>query len=214
MENHVANNCTLYLMLIVCVILVSVDTLELYRISLGWEYSLKMSPEIFNECLKNDLIIKTVFCMFSLIAAISALLLTLFLCFGVDFFISKVMTSFLYLNYYIFGPYMLAFCILGCLYFNDFVYVCDKKLMTEKVFSISNVFSLISCLMISSVITIGVSTYEGFRVLVDSILHKEDGSKVVRKVFWWVVLRQRTDQNLNVITSQQYIEDRMQLRQL
>jgi hypothetical protein len=211
MDTQAANNCTLYLMLIVCLILVTVDSIEMYRLSLSWEYSLKVQTEMFNECLKNDLIIKTVFCVFSLAAAVSALLLTLFLSFFAEFFINKVMTSYLYLNYYIFGPYMLAFCILGCAYWNDFVYVCDRRDYHIKVFSISNVFSLITCLIIGIVVTLGVAAYEGLRTLIDSILHKDDGLAVVRKVFWWLVLRQRTDQDLSIITSRQYIQERMNI---
>jgi hypothetical protein len=79
------------------------------------------------------------------------------------------------------------------------------------VFSISNVFSLITCMAISLVITLGVAGYDGLRLLIDSILHKDDGSKLVKQTFWWLVLRQRTDQDLSVITSRQYIQERINI---
>jgi hypothetical protein len=207
----VSNNFTIYLMLIICVLLVTVDTIELYRLSLAWLQAVKSDHEFFNTCLKNELIIKTVFCIFSFSAAISAFLLTIFLSTCTELFANKFLVSYLYMNYFIFGPYMLAFCILGCIHFNEFIYVCDARHMDEKILSISNIFSLLSCMIISCIITLAVAGYESTRVLVDSILRNKEGSVFLRKMFWWAVLRQRTDQDLQVLTSRQYIEERMNI---
>jgi hypothetical protein len=209
--NQVSNNFTIYLMLVICVLLVTVDSIELYRLSLAWMHGIKSDPEFFNTCLKNELIIKTVFCIFSFCAASSAFLLTIFLSTCIDYFTNKFLVSYLYMNYFIFGPYMLAFCILGCIHFNEFVYVCDAKHLDEKILSMSNIFSLLSCMIISVIITLGVAAYESIRLLVDSILRKPEGSPYLRKIFWWAVLRQRTDEDLNIITSRQYIEERMNI---
>jgi hypothetical protein len=209
---QVSNNFTIYLMLIICILLVTVDSIEIYRLSLAWTHSKASDVEFFNNCIKDELIIKTVFCAFSFAAACSALLLTIFLSTCIDYFANKFLTTFLYLNYFIFGPYMLAFCILGCIHFHDFIYVCNPKHLDEKILSLSNIFSLLCCMIIAILITIAVAIYEGVHLLVASILRKEDGIAIIRKVFWWSVLRQRTDEDLHIITSRQYIEDRMNMR--
>jgi hypothetical protein len=209
--NQVSNNFTIYLMLIICVLLVTVDTIELYRLSLAWLHGVNSNQEFFTTCLKNELIIKTVFCMFSFFAAISALLLTIFLSTCVEFFANKFLVTYLYLNYFIFGPYMLIFCVLGFMHFSEFIYVCDARHMDEKLLSMSNIFSLLSCMIISCMITLAVAAYESVRLIIDSILRTKDGITLLRKVFWWVVLRRRTDEDLHVITSREYIEERMNI---
>jgi hypothetical protein len=209
--NQVSNNFTIYLMLIICILLVTVDSIEMYRLSLAWKHSIASDIDFFNNCLKNELIIKTVFCVFSFCAAVSALLLTIFLSTCIEYFTNKMLVTYLYMNYFIFGPYMLTFCILGCIHFNEFIYVCDARHLDAKLISISNIFSLLSCMIISIIITIGVAIYESIRLLVASILRKEEGVACIRRFFWWAVLRQRTDEDLHILSSRQYIEERMNM---
>lgn len=190
------NNFTLYLMLIVCVTLVTVDIIEIYRLSNTWIYALKANAGIFEKCLKYELLLKTVFAGFSFFAALSAFTLTLFLVINVEFFIDKVLNAFLNFNYFLFGPYMLGFCILGCIHWNEVVYVCNAKDINQKVFSLSNMFSIVICMILSCVITIGISVYETIKLYVDSILRREEGFKIIRSLFWFVVLRQRSNEEI------------------
>lgn len=189
--NAFSNNFTIYLMLIICVILVTVDSIEIYKICSSWNLIDKIEPLIFDRCFKKELILKTVFGSFSFLAAISAFVLTLCISLSVDYFIDKILTSYLYLNYFIFGPYMLGFSIYGLYNWNDVVYMCDKHNFMIKIFSISNMFSLIGCFILSLIVTVAAAVYEVVLLYIDSILRRDNGSKILRNIFWWVVLRTR-----------------------
>lgn len=194
---NLQNNFTIYLMLIICIILLTVDSIELYRITLAWNYIHKIKPEIFEKCVKSELILKTVFAMFSFLSALAATLLTGMLALMSDYFYDKVLSTFLRFAYQIFGPYMLGFSILGLLHWNEVVYMCDRKNINHKHFSLSNTFSLVACFIISLTITCIVAVYDVVAIYMDSILRRDEGSKILRSLFWWFVLRRRQDDNSN-----------------
>jgi hypothetical protein len=201
--NNFSNNFTIYLMLIICVILVSVDSIEMYRIVFAWNYAGKAEPAAFNQCFRKELILKTIFGCFSFMAAISAFLLTLFISVSVDFFIDKILPTFLYLNYFIFGPYMLGFAVYGFINWDEVVFQCDRHQYEVKVLSISNMFSLIGCFVMSLVVTLAVAAYEVIMLYIDSILRREGGNKYLRSVFWWAVLRTRGPNFLRLDNNEQ-----------
>jgi hypothetical protein len=200
--DHLTNNFTIYLMLVICVILISVDMIELYRVVLSWNYMNKFDPVLFNSCIKKELILKTIFSVFSFLAAISAFLLCLFLTISVEFFIEKIMPTFLKLIYFIFGPYMLAFTIFGLANWNDVVYICDRRNYKNQLFSMSNMISLVGCFLFSLTITIGVTIYETVMLYIESILRRSNGSKLLRGMFWWAVLRTNADAIRNAHNAQ------------
>jgi hypothetical protein len=142
-------------------------------------------------CYKNEFLIKTAFSIFSFMAAISAFILTFFLAISMEYFIDKMLSAFLYMNYYIFGLYMLGFSIFGLVHWNDITYVCDKNFLFHKEFSLSNMFSLLGCFILSLTITIGVCIYETVMLYIDTILRREGGNKYLRSLFWWAVFRGR-----------------------
>lgn len=200
--DHLANNFTIYLMLVICVILISVDMIELYRVVLSWTYMNKFDPVLFNTCIKKELIIKTIFSVFSFLAAVSAFLLCLFLTISVEFFIEKIMPTFLKLIYMIFGPYMLGFTIFGFANWNDVVYICDRRNFKNQFFSVSNMISLVGCFIFSLTITIGVTIYETVMLYIESILRRSNGNKFIRGMFWWAVLRTNSDALRNAHNAQ------------
>lgn len=184
-----ANNFTLYLMLIICVILLTVDILEMIRLSYSWNEAAKYTEVIFESCIKNELLLKTVFGVYSILAAIAAGLLTLFLIISIDFFLDKVLLTYIYMIYFIFGASMLGFSCLAMHYWNDLVYVCDYRNFHNKLFSVSNMLSLIICLTLSLAITVGACLYETVMLYINSILRRDNGNKWLRSIFWWTVLR-------------------------
>lgn len=189
MENSISNNFTIYLMLIVCLILLSVDSYELYRISFAWNSVPKFDPVLFNTCIKKDLILKTVYSIFSFKAALAAFLLTLFITISVEFFIDKILTTFIQLVYIIFGPIMMGFCIVAFFNWDDVAYVCDRRNYAHQIFSISNVVSVIGCFIISLIITLASSVYETVVLYINSIVRRENESKILRAIFWWVIIK-------------------------
>jgi hypothetical protein len=189
-DDH-GQNITLILLLVLSFILVFVDTLELYQLTVSWQYGVSIISPVFESCIKWELYTKTIFCVFSFLGAISSFILTLFLLISSNWFAEKILSTFLYFNYLIFGPYMLGFCILGFMNWNNVVFTCDRQNYSNKVLSASNVFSLIGCFIIACLITCFVSIYKTVMLYFDSILRRSQGSAILRKLFWWVVFRNR-----------------------
>jgi hypothetical protein len=186
-----ANNFALYLMMTICAVLVALDSIEIYRLSNSWAHVHNWSASKYEDCIKNELITKTVFAAFSLLSGIAALLLTIFLVISVDYFINKIFAAYLNMVYSIFGPLMLGFSLLGLINWNEVVFTCDRNDPQHTYFSLGSSFSLIGCFMISLFITITFATYGVVNMYISSILGREGQNKFVRTCFWWVVMRAR-----------------------
>lgn len=184
-------NITLVLLLLISFILLFVDSLELYGLIQNWEFGTSVISPIFESCIKWELYNKSIFSIFSFLGAVSAFMLTLFLLINSTYFAENILATFLYFNYVVFGPYMLGFCILGFINWNNVVYQCDRQSFNNKLFSISNFFSLIACFILSLMVTLLVSVYKTINIYVDSILRKPKGSFILRKLFWWTIFRNR-----------------------
>ena len=121
-------------MLAICIVLVSVDIIEMIKLISAWTIKDKIEPLFFDSCIKVDLLVKTAFSVFSLLAALSAFILVSMMITSLEFFIEKLMQPFLYLNYNIFGLYMLGFSLFGIIHWNEVAFICDKKNPDEKNF--------------------------------------------------------------------------------
>jgi hypothetical protein len=185
------SNFALYLMMVICVVLVALDSLELYRIGTNWSHMNTWSMTRFESCIKNELITKTVFAVFSLLSGIGALLLTIFLSVNTEFFLQKIFAAYMNMVYSIFGPIMLGFSILGLINWNNVAFTCDRTNPDNKYFSFGSAFSLVGCFILSLLITLTFVIYEVVNVYVDSILGREGQNKIIRTSFWWVVMRVR-----------------------
>lgn len=192
----IPTNLTLYLMLGICIVLFTVNLIEITKIGKVWSNRAQFNPIFFENCVKIDILIKTVFTAFSLLASISAIAFIVQMLIFMQTFLNKFLNSFFYLNYLVFGLYMLAFCIFGIVKWNDVAYSCDKKLPFDKVLAVGNIFSLIGCCMLSVVIVFGTSIYSIMTLYSNSLLRREDGSSFVRNVFWWFVLRGRNNDEI------------------
>ena len=191
MENDcsISNSFSLYLFLIISVILLSVDCLGLYHIIINWQQSIELPVALFESCIKWQLITRTCFAVFSSLAALSSLILCASLIVNLEIFTEKILSTFLYYNYIIFGPYMLGFCILGLLFWENVSYVCSKHNPDTKFFNSANAFSLIFSLVVSGLITLAVACYKAMNLYIDSILQKPDGLPMIRKMVYWIALR-------------------------
>lgn len=206
MENSSSSsNFTLYLMLIVAIMLVTVDTIELAKIHKTWIIAMNFDMALFESCIKWDLITKTCFACFSLMAALSALILTMFLCFSIEFFINKILTTYIALNYFIFGPYMLCFTILGFVYWSDIAFSCDPRDPTVKFFSFSNVLSISACFLIALIVTLAMAFYEALTMIIKSVRRREGGNYILGSIFWWIVFRARANEDNNRNPGQQNV---------
>lgn len=182
-------NFTLLLLLFISFILVLVDSLEIYHVVLNWEYGMMITTPIFESCIKWELFAKTIFALFSLFGALSAFTLTVFLLIDTNWFADKILSTFLYFNYLIFGPYMLGFSVLGMINWTKVIYICDKQNLNNKIFSPANMFSLLGCFFIALIITFLEAVCSTVNLYFNSILRKPEGSYIIRKLFWWSIFR-------------------------
>ena len=185
------SNFALYLMMIICIVLVGIDSIELIRLSNDWSHIKAWSMTKLEGCIRVELITKTAFAVFSLLSAIAALTLTIFLTINTELFLQKILAAYLNLVYAVFGPIMLGFTIIGLANWNDVAFTCDKTNPQNKIFSFGSAFSLIGCFILSLLITLTFVIYEVVNLYINSILGREDQNKILRTCFWWVVTRAR-----------------------
>jgi len=197
MDGLVPTNIILYLMLTVCIVLVAVDIIEILKLQNIWNLKSTVDSQFYQTCIKPDLLVKTAFSCFSLLAAISASLLVGLMIISMDFFLLFHLNSLLYLNYMVFGLYMLAMTIFGMFHWNDVAYICDTK-TGKRIYSIGNIFSLIGCFILSLIITLGVNIYETLELYSNSILRRDDGSDILRNLFWKTVFNGRNEYLNNI----------------
>jgi hypothetical protein len=196
-ENEVNSvDCTLVLLFIISGVLLLIDSIEIYKFIQNFQI-LKGNVLLFETCFKWEILTKAVFAFFSFCAAFSAMILTLGLLINVEFFINKLLDTFLYFNFLIFGPFMLTFSVLALIYIDNTIFTCDKSGGNIKLISFTNIISIIACGSISLIITICKSIYSVVLLFNDSILRREGGNFILAKIFWWFVLRHRDDGNNN-----------------
>lgn len=105
-----------------------IEVLEIKKIWIVWETAQKIFHQsLFDNCIKYQLIAKGIFGSFILFISFSAVFLTFFLYINIDYFIEKVFYTFIYYNYLIFGPYMLAFSIIGIVNWENILYICKEN---------------------------------------------------------------------------------------
>lgn len=199
-EPNNSNTVTIFLLLVVCFLFVSIDGLELYRLIDQWDYAFRsFHKETFDQCIKYPMMARTGFTIFSFFAAFSSFLIALLLMIDVEFFIEKIAKAYIHMLYTCFGPYMLGAGIVGVYYWDKILYHCESESITDiddmkkmtKVFSFSNLFNLSACITLALVITLGMIVYESVTNYVNSIVQREEGSQILRKSFWWVVMKYR-----------------------
>ena len=186
-----SNNLALYLFFVVSLVLVLVDGIGLFHILIQWQQSSTISDVIFDDCLKWQLISKTCFTAFSLCTALSALILCIFLLIDAIYFVDKVLNTYLYYNYFIFGPVLLGLSVLGLINWDNIVNVCklDNGDIKDKVFSLNNMFSIFLCFILSITTSLLVTIYKTVNLYADSLTNSPDGIGILKRFIYWVALK-------------------------
>ena len=185
------DNSILYILLITSSIFIIVDTLEFIQIIKYWGRINAVPLNTFESCVKWEFYTKTVFCVYSLLGAVSAFILILMLFSNTNFFLEKYTKTFRYFNYILFGPYMLGFSIMGIYNWRNVLFVCDKKNNEDKFLSFTNLISLIAVFLLSILITLLVLIIKTITIYLNSILNRPGGSPLLRKLFWKFIFRNR-----------------------
>jgi hypothetical protein len=162
---------------IISSILVFVQVLDIYTIIFTWKDLNLQQEEIYALC------VRAVFSLFSLCSGLSALILTFFLNYNFEWFLEKILTSYMYFNYIVFGPYLLGFSLLGWYYYDITLYNCNKHNNTV-VFSFVNIFSIFFASVLSLFITFSQLAYNIIFTYLSSIVRKPGGNKILWEAFW------------------------------
>ncbi len=158
-------------------ILVLVQLLDLYTIMCTWKDLNLQQEEIYVLCVRS------VFSFFSLCSGVSALILTFFMNFNFEWFVRKILSSYIYFNYIVFGPYLLGFCLLGWYYYEITFFHRDNQ-NNNVVFSFVNIFSIFFASILSLFITFSQLAYNIIFTYLSSIVNKPGGNKILREAFW------------------------------
>jgi hypothetical protein len=159
------------------------------------EMSRKFEPWLFEECIKYHALSQMFFTFFATFAGVSATFMSMGLLINYEFFSFKVIDTFLYYNYLIFGPYLFAACNLGFMNYDMVLYNCDSKdLGRKKVLNFSTLLALVICTCMSFVLTFGYSIFFGIRKMINSIRFLPEGNYILGRIFWRYVLSRDRDQ--------------------
>lgn len=203
MDNQDNSRVALKIVFILSLLLVWMDMLELYfSYTHLKDTAERFDPHIFEQCIKYHLISQMFFTVFATFAGISACIMSLGLLINYEFFAIKVLDTFLQYNYFIFGPYLIASCLLGFYYFNDVAYNCDPNQLSRKYINFSTVLAMMICLFISFVITFGYSVYWSFKMLLNSIRFTNEGSVILGRIFWRYVFN-RSRETIHIDQSEE-----------
>jgi hypothetical protein len=193
---QIQKNFALFLMLIICSSVVYINTYEIYKLTKQWNKFSYLNSNYFKICIKPEFIVKLFFSFYSFLGSFSALLLSLCLLINFNFFINKLMSSYLKFVYYIYGPCMFICCILGLFNWNESCFICEED-ENNKVFYFQNAIYIIILTLISLIITLSIEFCRVMGLYSDTIMNNSDGSKFLSSIFWGICLKLNRNQRNN-----------------
>lgn len=194
MDENGESRVALKIVFVLSLLLVTMDIMEIYfAYSHLISISQTTSPVIFENCVKYHLLAQIFFTLFATLAGTSACFLSLGLLIDYEIFTMKFIDTFLYFNYLIFGPYLLAACCLGYYNFNLIAFTCDPNDLSKRHVNFSTVIALIICLLLSFLLTFSYSVFYSIKKLINSVRFTTNGNYYLGRVFWRYVLDRRHD---------------------
>lgn len=175
----------LKIVMLLSFLLVSMDFFEIYFSFLHLkEASTKFDFDIFESCIKYHILSQIVFTLFATFAGLSAFFMSFGLLLNYEYFSIKLIDTFMFWNYIIFGPYLLTACILGYIHFGMVAFNCDPKDLSQKYINFSTLIALIVCFLLSIVITMLYSFLYAARQMLLSVTFRPGGWKILGRAFW------------------------------
>ena len=148
---------------------------------------LSKSDSNYNKCNESMIVSEIIFTVFATMVGISATILSIGFLINTDYFLDKFLNSFVYFNYFIFGPFLLCTSIFGFINFNKIGYTCEYEPKNVSL-NISMLICLIFISTLGSIITVGFSTFNIFEYFQDSIKFTNDSDYILGKTFWKVAM--------------------------
>lgn len=128
-ENTFTNTLAIKFLCFISIIFVFLNILEIEKIYLALLHSIslyKNNIRFLDECVKFPLLSKAFFSLFSLFFSISAAIFTILISIQVEFFLGKCLLTYIYYNFYLFGPYLLFSSFFAMMNFDKVFHHCQK----------------------------------------------------------------------------------------
>ena len=200
MDNNDEDNSSRFaikLVFFLSLLLVGMDILEIYFSYFSLiEYSKTLVPIVYTKCVKYPIITQMFFTTFATLAGLSACIMSLGLLINEHFFALKLLDTFVFYNFYSFGPFLLGCSILAFCYFGQVCYSCDSDNYNVQYLNISTVICIIIAFTIGLIVTLSFSIISAFEYFNNSIKFNRDGNYLLGKLFWKYVFG-RAIQDLN-----------------
>jgi len=185
--NDGPDKTTILFVLISALSLVLLDIFSLLSSYDDLTYYLSRTDSYYKQCSESMVISEIIFTFFATMVGISATILSIGFLINTDYFLEKFLNSFVYFNYFIFGPFLLCASIYGFINFNKIGYTCEVDQRNVSL-NVSMLICLIFICTLGSIITVGFSTFNIFEYFQDSIKFTSDSDYILGKTFWKVAM--------------------------
>ena len=187
-------------------LLIFMDIYELYFSYYSLiDYAESFLPEVFEQCVKYHIITQMFFTVFAAFAGFSACIMSFFMLFNYQFFINKLIETFMFYNFYAFGPILLGLSTFAFIYFDKVCNICDNDDYTKQYINFVTVACLVISFLVSLLITVWYSAVGAFDLFNNSIRFTSDGNYIIGKIFWKIVFNRGT-QELSSEPNEHHIE--------
>lgn len=180
------NNYTLISLLLITISFLIFEILEIFSILKLLLYHNELGADLFEKCYKNSTMYKLFICFYSSLSIILSLVLVVLCLINVDFFFKKVITSFIYVIYFFFGPFLMMISFLAIYNSKETMMFCDDKY--NLYYSKQILMNTICFFLFGTFITITFSLYKGVHKVIDSVVYKEHNGNILIKMFFWKIV--------------------------
>ncbi len=143
-DSEDSSRTALKIVFVFSLLLIFMDIYELYFSYYSLiDYAESFLPEVFEQCVKYHIITQMFFTVFAAFAGISACIMSFFMLFNYLFFINKLIETFMFYNFYAFGPILLGLSTFGFIYFDKVCNICDNDDYTKQYINFVTVSSQI-----------------------------------------------------------------------
>ena len=200
------SHTALKIVFVFSLLLIFMDIYELYFSYYSLiDYAESFLPEVFEQCVKYHIITQMFFTVFAALAGFSACIMSFFMLFNYQFFIYKLIETFMFYNFYAFGPVLLGLSSFAFMYFDKVCNTCDNDDYKKQYTNFVTVVCLVITFLVSLLITVWYSAVGAFDLFNNSIRFNSDGNYVIGKLFWKIVFN-RGAQELGSEPNEHHIE--------
>ena len=193
-ENERISKITIGLIIIVSIAITSFDIYSFFHIINTIKKAHIIFPrEVFEECYLYPRFCELFIEFLSFFLGVDLILLSTFPFFDTNFnleiIFSKFSQIFFYLNYFIFGPFLMGLLFVSIKYSDKLAYVCINFNPNNKIVNYRLSFIFLFSITLSFVTFFFGSFYFENNFFSNSIKYKKSGNYLIGNIFWWYALK-------------------------